>query len=122
MTLLPPHLQPTKLQKQSPDRHPYIDFIPWPELRDQLIICPKVYGVAMLMVDLLRETVREVHECCAAFPVLDFQTRLKHPTAPWNVPLMELPELSAKEIATHDPKQRMLFARETQRYGLDQIV
>jgi hypothetical protein len=53
MGLLPPHLQPTELQKQSPDRHPYIDFVPWPELRDQLIICPEVYDMAALMVDLL---------------------------------------------------------------------
>jgi hypothetical protein len=121
MALLPPHLQPTELQKQSPDRHPYIDFVPWPELRDQLIICPEVYDMATLMVDLLRETVREVQECCAAFPVLDFQARLKHPTAPQNAPLTELLELSVKEVATQDPKQRMLFAREAQRYGLDRV-
>jgi hypothetical protein len=121
MALLPPHLQPTELQKQSPDRHPYIDFVPWPKLRDKLIICPEMHDLATLMVDLLRETVREVQECCVAFPVLDFQTRLKHPTAPRNVPLMELLELSAKEIATHDPKQRMPFACEVQRYGLDRV-
>jgi hypothetical protein len=77
--------------------------------------------MATLMVDLLRETVREVQEFCVAFPVLDFQARLKHPTAPRNAPLMELLELSVKEVAIQDPKQRMLFAREVQRYGLDRV-
>jgi hypothetical protein len=34
---------------------------------------------------------------------------------------MELLELSVKEVTTQDPKQRMLFAREVQRYGLDRV-
>jgi hypothetical protein len=77
--------------------------------------------MATLMVNLLRETVREVQEFCVAFPVLDFQARLKHSTAPRNTPLMELLELSVKEVTTQDPNQRMLFAREVRRYEFHPI-
>jgi hypothetical protein len=120
-TMLPPHLQPTEIQKQYPDRHPYLDFVPWPSLRDQLILSQNTYDIPTLMIDLLHNTVREVQDCFASFPVLDFQARLKYPSAPLNASLQDLLELPAQSMATHDSKQRMLLVCETQKYGLDRI-
>jgi hypothetical protein len=76
--------------------------------------------MSTLMIDLLQQTVREVHDYGVAFPVLDFQARPKYLTAPQNAPLAELLELYVKEKAAYDPKERMLFAREV-KYGLDRV-
>jgi hypothetical protein len=119
--LIPAHLRPTDLQKRSPERHPYIDHVFWPALRDQLILTQDKYDMPTLIPELIRQTVRQDQECFAAYPVLEFQARIKYPNAPRSVSLDDLLLLPTQTMASHDPKQRMLLFREIKKYGLDRL-
>jgi len=119
--LLPQHLKPTDLQKQSPERHPYIDHVFCPTLRDQLILSQEEYDIPTLVPELIQHTARQDRDCFAAFPILDFMARLKYPTAPHNTPLADLLKMPTQTMVSQDPKQRMQLIREVQRYGLDRV-
>jgi hypothetical protein len=119
--LLPPHLKPTDLQKCSPDRHPYIDHVYWSTLRDQLILKQNEYDMPSLIPELIRHTVRQDLEAFAAYPILDFQARLKYPDASRSTPLTDLLQLPVHNMMSNDPIQRMLLIREAQRYGFDRV-
>jgi len=66
-----PHpFRPTVLQQHFNNRHPYIDFIPWSELRDQVLLHMGQLDVTQLLEDLIHNYVHEVPGLNAALPLL----------------------------------------------------
>jgi Domain of unknown function (DUF3425) len=70
---IPPPYLPTPIQHlaiNSPDPYPHaIDFLPWPTLRDQLIIYSGCYDTQLLVRDTVMNLVREVPSLKIALPV-----------------------------------------------------
>lgn len=68
---IPLPFTPTVLQQHFTNRHPYIDFIPWAELRDQVLLYMGELDMTQLLEDLIYHYVKEVPELNAALPLLD---------------------------------------------------
>ncbi len=68
---IPYPFTPTVLQQYFSNRHPYIDFIPWSELRDQVLLYMGELDMRQLLEDLIHHYVQEIPGLSIALPLLD---------------------------------------------------
>ena len=113
-----PHpFTPTVLQQHFSNRHPYIDFIPWSELRDQVLLYMGELDMTQLLEDLIHCYVQEVPELSIALPLLDTYCEVsKQCTA------KVAQSLSALSPDNNDDSQSSVFYSVTsifRKYGLD---
>jgi hypothetical protein len=68
---IPHPFTPTVLQQHFDHRHPFIDFIPWGNFRDQVLLYMGEIDMAQLLEDLIHHYVQNVPQLNAALPLLD---------------------------------------------------